>query len=281
MTDNTEIENILADITAALSPCPFIKGIVLGGSRATGTATDASDIDVGIYYEKETVDFDRLNEIAQGLDEEHRAGLICREGEWGAWVNCGGWLVIGGVHVDLIFRDIKRVQTVIEQTNEGDISSHYQTGHPHAYIDVMYRGELASSKVLYGADGSFTALKKHAELYPPKLKKALIDFFSFEAGFSCMFAETNANKGDAYYVAGHLFRSVSALNQVLFALNEKWCLNEKKATLRIDSFEKKPDDYSNKVNTVFNNIGESLAVSALVLRGLCDETIALCTERFE
>ncbi len=52
--------------------------------------------------------------------------------------------------MDLILRDIKRVEACVEQTDAGDISMHYQTGHPHAYFNVMYRGELASSKVLYG-----------------------------------------------------------------------------------------------------------------------------------
>ena len=34
----------------ALRACPFIAGIVLGGSRATGTATENSDVDIGVYY---------------------------------------------------------------------------------------------------------------------------------------------------------------------------------------------------------------------------------------
>ena len=33
----------------------------MGGSRATGTATENSDIDIGIYYEKGKVDFEELN----------------------------------------------------------------------------------------------------------------------------------------------------------------------------------------------------------------------------
>ena len=51
------IEHILNQITDELSVCPFINGIVLGGSRATGMATDKSDIDIGIYYDKGQVDF--------------------------------------------------------------------------------------------------------------------------------------------------------------------------------------------------------------------------------
>ena len=55
---------------------------MLGGSRATGTATENSDIDIGIYYEKGKVDFEELNITAQQLDDAHREHLICRECEW-------------------------------------------------------------------------------------------------------------------------------------------------------------------------------------------------------
>lgn len=39
-----------------LRECSFIKGIVMGGSRATGTATEASDLDIGVYYDRSSID---------------------------------------------------------------------------------------------------------------------------------------------------------------------------------------------------------------------------------
>lgn len=50
----------------------------------------------------------------------------------------------------------------------------------------------------------------------------------FEAGFSLMFAENNIDKDDVSYVCGHCFRSISSLNQVLFAVNKEYCINEKR-----------------------------------------------------
>ena len=44
------IDNIIQSVTEKLSSLPYIEGIVLGGSRARGTHTEDSDIDVGIYY---------------------------------------------------------------------------------------------------------------------------------------------------------------------------------------------------------------------------------------
>src|SRR5699024_5826506 len=112
------IEAIVQTIAKELRACPFLKGVVLGGSRATGCATESSDIDVGLYYEG-TIDYGQLNAIAQRLDDAHRENLVCREGEWGNWVNCGGWLVINGVHVDWILRDCARVKRILASSETG------------------------------------------------------------------------------------------------------------------------------------------------------------------
>ena len=52
---------ILQAIATELQACSFLKGVVLGGSRATGIATEDSDIDIGIYYDG--IDYDQLNAI--------------------------------------------------------------------------------------------------------------------------------------------------------------------------------------------------------------------------
>ena len=269
------IEQLLKQIADQIAPCSFVAGIVLGGSRATGMGTENSDIDIGIYYERERMDFDRLNGIAAGLDDLHRENLVCREGEWGNWVNCGGWLTVKGYHVDLILRDIARVQDILDQTERGETAAHYQTGHPHGYIDAMYRGELAAGKILYARDQSFTEMKERAEVYPEALRRALISFFMFEAKFSCMLAEGYGRGEDLYYVAGHLFRSVSALNQVLFALNQTYCLNEKKAVRRIREFPVTLPDYQRRVNEIFGLTAGTLALCIQALRELCGDAEAL------
>ena len=83
------------------------------------------------------------------MDDENRNNLVVPPGAWGDWINGGGWLVINGYHVDLILRDIKRVEQIIKDTEQGIVTANYQTGHPHGYISAMYRGELAISKIQY------------------------------------------------------------------------------------------------------------------------------------
>ena len=51
-------------MTEKLSSLPYIEGIVLGGSRARGTHTEDSDIDIGIYNNKESLDLTAISQIA-------------------------------------------------------------------------------------------------------------------------------------------------------------------------------------------------------------------------
>ena len=81
------IDNIIQSVTEKLSSLPYIEGIVLGGSRARGTHTEDSDIDIGIYYNQESFDLTAINQIATELDDENRNNLVVPPGAWGDWVN--------------------------------------------------------------------------------------------------------------------------------------------------------------------------------------------------
>ena len=272
----TDIEQLLTEITAALHLLPCIDAVVLGGSRARGTATATSDIDIGIYYGAVTpIDLDALNAIAQRFDDAHRPNLVTATGGWGPWVNAGGWLTIHGQHVDFILRDTNRVREIVAECEAGHISAHYQPGHPHAYINAMYMGELAVCKVLWDARGDVWALKVRAERYPPALKSALLGYFGFEAGFSATLAHKNAATHDCYYVAAHVVRAISCLNQVIFAYNEQYCINEKRAVAMIEHFACSPRHYQRRVNDIVAAIGGDASQACAQLHALVDDVQAL------
>ena len=75
-----EIKTILDKVVSALAGISGIQAIVLGGSRARGTHSSRSDIDVGIYYDKSTLDLVSLNKAAQRVDDEHRDNLVVPPG---------------------------------------------------------------------------------------------------------------------------------------------------------------------------------------------------------
>ncbi len=271
------VDNVIRLVTEKLSSLSYVEGIVLGGSRAKGMHTEDSDIDIGIYYDPDRFDLDEINLLATELDDDHRRNLVAPPGGWGDWVNGGAWLTVQGYAVDLILRDLKRVEQIMKETEKGIVTTHYQTGHPHGYISSMYRGELAISKILYARDHRLYELKRRAEIYPPALQKALIRFFLFEAEFSLMFVKANVEANDKYYIAGYIFRIVSCLNQVLFACNRAYCINEKKAIKLLETFEHKPEKYAQKVNWIFEVLGVSLGECYEMTEELYNEVKQIAT----
>lgn len=273
------VQNVLNEINEKLNGLPGIVGVVLGGSRARGTHHATSDIDIGIYYdESEGFHVDDVNNVATQIDDEHRENLVTSLGEWGAWINGGGWMTVQGYHVDLIFRDVNRVEQVIDECLLGNVSAHYHTGHPHAYLNVMYMGEVAVCKILDDKTNRIAKLKSKTISYPKPLKDAIIGYFMFEASFSLMFAKDNVDKDDISYVTGHCYRTISCLNQVLFAMNEEYCINEKKAVRMIDDFTTKPEGYKKRIDKIITLLSTSIDSTRKgidILQELISETESL------
>ncbi|SEK72728.1 Nucleotidyltransferase domain-containing protein [Paenibacillus sp. cl141a] len=275
----SQVDRLIKRITEELRGVPGVTGVVLGGSRAKGTARPDSDIDIGIYYdEAQGFKVEDIAKIAKELDDEHRDGIITSLGEWGAWVNGGGWLVIEGYHVDFLFRDVHRVSGIINDCSAGKVSAHYQTGHPHAYLNVMYMGEIAICRILWDSDNRIQTLKAKTAPYPKPLQDAMIGNFTFEASFSLMLANKTASSDDITYVTGHCFRSISCLNQVLFAKNEMYCINEKRAVSMIETFSLKPANYKERLDqviTLLSSDTEKTKQATALLQDLIAETEAL------
>jgi hypothetical protein len=270
-------EALLSRLVVALDPVPGIEAIALGGSRARGTATAASDYDIGLYYRGcRPIDIAVLSKVVASLDDRGAAAEVTPLGGWGPWIDGGGWLLIGGVHVDLLYRDLDRVALAIDDAQAGKVEPHYQPGHPHAFLPTIYVGEVAHARALHDPTGSLAALQARTSPYPPALAAALRQRFEWEASFSIANARKSLDRGDVSYVAGCAFRAVASLCQVLFALNGKWLLNEKGAVAEVDGFPLKPADFAPRIARVYADLGAGLhAVGLDRLEALVVETQCL------
>lgn len=271
-------EALLSRLVVALAAVPGIEAIALGGSRARGTATAASDYDIGLYYRgHRPIDIAALSKVAASLDDRGAEAEVTPLGGWGPWIDGGGWLLIDGIHVDLLYRDLDRVTSAIDDVHAGKVEPHYQPGHPHAFLTAIYVGEVAHGHPLRDPAGSLAVLQARTTPYPPALAAALRKRFGWEASFAVANARKSLDRGDVSYMAGCIFRAVASLCQVLFALNGRWLLNEKGAVSAVDGFALRPADFSHNVARIYADLGVGKAAAALDrLEALIAEIEQLC-----
>ena len=129
-------------LAARLAAIPGVVAVTLGGSRATGTAVEGSDLDFGLYYRG-------------GLDPADIAALgwpgqVFAPGEWGDIVNGGAWLTVGGIRVDLIYRNLYEVLRWTAAAADGRFEIRREVGYVAGIATYILAGELALGRVLAG-----------------------------------------------------------------------------------------------------------------------------------
>ncbi|TQS45037.1 DUF4037 domain-containing protein [Cryptosporangium phraense] len=244
----------LQEIADRLVGVPGIAGVMLGGSRARGTHADDSDVDLGLYY-RAPLDVDALAALARELAGP--GAEVTRPGEWGPWVDGGGWLRIDDVLVDWIYRDLDRVTTAWDDARAGRYGFHSQVGHPLGVPDFSYVGEMALGRVLADPAGELTALRDAAQRYPEALRERILTQALWEADFAVLNAGKAVDRGDTAYVAGCLFRAVELCAHALHAYAGAWLINEKGAVDAAAALPVAPLDFAEVAHGVLAGLGRA------------------------
>jgi hypothetical protein len=224
-----------------LTEVPGIVAVTLGGSRARGTHTDESDVDLGLYY-RNTLDTRALGALAKQVSGPN--AQVTEPGEWGPWVDGGAWLTIGGQPVDWIYRDLDRVEQAWLDAQAGRYRFHAQAGHPLGFPDFAYAGEVALGVILVDPGRELTTLQQATAVYPPALTEALISGL-WEADFLLGVARKAVTRRDVSYVAGCMFRLVGVCMHALHGAAGQWLINEKGAVKA---------EYQDRVNKIFGEL---------------------------
>lgn len=279
MEGTADIGDTLAKVSQAFSSTPGLLGSTLGGSRASGLAKPDSDVDVGLYYDATNrPPFADLLAIANELDDRGQIDGYGEFGQWGPWVDGGFWTRVDDHKVDILVRSAQKVDGCLEECLRGDTRIDYQVGHPHGYTNAHYLGEVALGVVLQDPVARIQGWKEHLDPYPSRLSKALQAQFIFEADFSLHIAESAAARGDSTHVYGCTYRAIACANQVLFAANGVFLINEKGATTAASGMPIAPTAYGERVDAIFDShtaTGDALLSAVASAQSLIGEVRSL------
>jgi hypothetical protein len=96
---------LLQQLIDQLSRITNMAAIVLGGSYASGTHHDTSDLDIGLYYfEAKPFSITAIQQIADNVSANGPA-TVTGFYNWGAWVNGGAWIHTPQGKVDFLYRN--------------------------------------------------------------------------------------------------------------------------------------------------------------------------------
>jgi hypothetical protein len=270
---------LLERIVPALADIGGIEAVVLGGSRARGTAHEGSDYDIGLYFSADKpLDTDRLLQLAKTMVDNPNAATVTPVGGWGPWIVGGGWLSIASQKVDLLYRCVDDVTRVIEACRSGRIGMDYQPGHPHGFCSAIWMGEIALCQPMHDPQGVIAQLKAMASPYPKPLREALIRHFQWEIMFSIENAEIAVSREEQTHIAGCAYRALACIAQVLFALNERYLINEKGALREAAGFWLTIPDLALRSADVWELIGNNEPEPALAILRAVDQELRLLTD---
>ncbi|GGR70607.1 hypothetical protein GCM10010269_06890 [Streptomyces humidus] len=108
------------------------------------------------------------------------------------------------------------------------------------------------------------------------MREALIADAQWEAPFVLANARKGAARGDAFYVAGCLFRAVGLLVQGLHAHAGCWVLNEKGAVQAAGQLPPAPADFAARAHALFAMPGMAPDVLSTVLDAADGLTAEVC-----
>ena len=275
MTELTQQQQTLVgELVARVRDVPGVAAVALGGSYARGTAKAGSDIDLGLYYhEARPFAIEAIRAIANAVNDTSDP-VVAGFGGWGPWVNGGAWLTIGGQRVDFLYRSLERLDVTIEACARGEFQTDYEQQPATGFFSFIYLGELAICRPLHDPAGALAGLKARVWPYPPALRAAVLKRFGFHAGFALGHLDKAAANGDVYMAVGCLYRALSALVQMLYALNGRYFISDKGAITECAAFERVPADFGARVTGLLATSGATsaaLAESAGQARALYNE----------
>jgi len=193
-----------------------VVAVVLGGSRAVnGGVIDArSDWDLGVYYRG-----------AVELDALAARGELHRPGAWGRLMNGGAWLIVDGVEVDVMLRDLDVVDHWCARAEDGVYELDALLGYAAGAPTYLLRAERTIARTLRGAIEPIGP-------FPEALAAAATPRWRFAAQFSLEQARMRAARADVVGAVAQASKAVIEEAHARLCERREWVLNEKRIVER-------------------------------------------------
>ncbi|MCB9420446.1 MAG: nucleotidyltransferase domain-containing protein [Ardenticatenaceae bacterium] len=271
-------QEFLQQLVADLRQVPNVTAVVLGGSYASQTHHDTSDLDIGLYYHAAApFTIAAIRQIANKISVKGNP-VVTDFYEWGAWVNGGAWMETAVGKVDFLYRNLEQVERTIADAQQGIVQHDYDQQPTHGFYSVIYLAETRICIPLHDPGGLIARLKRRVADYPPALKAKIILDSLWSAEFTLQFAQNYAAQGDVYNTVGCLTRTAANLTQALFALNETYFMRDKKVMETLAAFPILPADYVERVTAVLAHPGQTaleLQQTVMNLKAVWHTTVSL------
>jgi hypothetical protein len=200
----------LAPLLDDLEGTSGVRAVVLGGSRAVGTADEGSDWDLGVYYQG-PLDLRALT----------RWGQFHAPGSWGRVMNGGAWLTLGGVRVDVLLRDLDVVERWTDCARRGEFEIDSLLGYLAGVPTYSLMAERSAGRILRGSLSEVGA-------FPARLAEAAPERWRFCRKFTIEHARSRAKRGDLVGTVGQAAKAVIEEAHACLCEERRWALNEKR-----------------------------------------------------
>jgi predicted nucleotidyltransferase len=266
-------KKLLDTITEELILIDGVKAIVLGGSYATGAATENSDLDIGIYYsEQQPFDIEKIKTVAERLaynDQPTVTGFY----EWGPWVNGGAWINTENGEVDFLYKNIEQILKTIENAKNGIWENDFEQQPAYGFSSIIFLSETQNSLPLHDPDGIVGKLKENVRQYPQQLKQSVIQQSLWSAEFTLWQAGKYAVQNDTFNTVGCLTRATKNIVTALFAINELYPMGDKRAIGILEQAKMRPEGLTSRIDNVLCCNKDTLTDNVFQLRNLFNQTV--------
>lgn len=281
MNLSTDKRDLLDRIVNDLKTIECIVAIVLGGSYATGMATEESDLDIGIYYhDHQFFNIEKIRNIAKNYALNNRF-TVTELYEWGPWVNGGAWIETSSGKIDFLYRNIEQIKSTIAKAQRGECENHFEQQPPYGFSSVIYLAETQYCIPLYDPYAVIEQLKVTVQVYPQALKQTIVQDSLWSAEFTILHAEMFVNKGDVYNLVGCLARAIKNIVNALFAINEYYPIGDKRAITVLEGLKKRPFVLEKKINRILYLKENMLNDNVNALKNLFEEVVGLANNMYK